>query len=130
MGTSHLVLVRHMWDHSHEVQVRPRYIREYPGPNDAQVRNRVNRSRRGPNMDQSHCVLGEARRRPQKPGQESAIWEPEPPDLGEVQVGPQSQGPGEAQVATGFTKSRGGPGGDLSPDPGVDQLRTRFTRPK
>ena len=57
-------------------------------------------------MDQSHCVLGEARRRPQEPGQESAIWEPEPPEPGEVQVGPQSQSPGEAQVATGFTKSR------------------------
>ena len=38
--------------------------------------------------------------------QESPIWEPEPPDPGEVQVGPQSQGPGEAQVATGFTKSK------------------------
>ena len=38
--------------------------------------------------------------------QESPIWEPEPPDPGEVQVGPQSQGPGEAQMATGFTKSR------------------------
>ena len=36
--------------------------------------------------------------------QESRIWEPEPPDPGEVQVGPQSQGPGEAQVATGFTR--------------------------
>ena len=38
--------------------------------------------------------------------QESRIWEPETPDPGEVQVGPQSQGPGEALVATGFTKSR------------------------
>ena len=38
--------------------------------------------------------------------QESRIWEPEPPDPGEVQVDPQSQGPGEAQVATRFTKSR------------------------
>ena len=38
--------------------------------------------------------------------QESHIWEPAPPDTGEVQVGPQSPGPGEAQVATGFTKSR------------------------
>ena len=37
--------------------------------------------------------------------QESPIWEPEPPDPGEVQVGPQSQAPSEAQVATGFTKS-------------------------
>ena len=37
--------------------------------------------------------------------QESPIWEPEPPDPGEFQVGPQSQGPGEAQVATGFTMS-------------------------
>ena len=62
--------------------------------------------------------------------QESPIWEPEPPDPGEVQVGPQSQSPGDAQVATEFTKSRGGPGGDQSPHPGADQLRTRFTRPK
>ena len=38
--------------------------------------------------------------------QESPIWKPEPPNPGEVKVGPQSQGPGEAQVATGFTKSR------------------------
>ena len=38
--------------------------------------------------------------------QESAIWESEPQDAGEFQVVPQSEGPGEAQVATGFTKSR------------------------
>ena len=38
--------------------------------------------------------------------QESPIWEPEPPDPGENQVGPQSQGPDEAQVETGFTESR------------------------
>ena len=38
--------------------------------------------------------------------QESSICEPEPPDPGKIQVGPQSQGPVEAQVATGFTKSR------------------------
>ena len=38
--------------------------------------------------------------------QESPIWEPELPDPGEFQVGPQSQGTGEAQMATGFTKSR------------------------
>ena len=38
--------------------------------------------------------------------QESPIWEPEQPDPGEVQVGPLSQGRGEAQVTTGFTKSR------------------------
>ena len=37
---------------------------------------------------------------------ESPIWEPEPPDPAEVQVGPQTKGPVEAQVATGFTKSR------------------------
>ena len=57
-------------------------------------------------MDQSHCVPGEARWRPQEQGQVSPIWEPDPADPGEVQVGPQSQGPGEAQVTTGFTKSR------------------------
>ena len=38
--------------------------------------------------------------------QESPIWEPEPPDPGEVHVRTQSQGPGEVHVATGFTKSR------------------------
>ena len=38
--------------------------------------------------------------------QDSPIWEPETPDTGEVQVGPQSKGPGETQVATGFTKFR------------------------
>ena len=32
--------------------------------------------------------------------QESPIWEPEPPESGEVKVRTQSQGPGEAQVAT------------------------------
>ena len=62
--------------------------------------------------------------------QESPIWEPEPADPGEVQVGTQSQVPGEAQLATGFTKSRGGPGGDQSPHPGAEQLRTRITRPQ
>ena len=62
--------------------------------------------------------------------QETPIWEPKPPDPGEVQVGPQSQVPVEAQVATGFTKTRGGPCGDQSSHPGADQLRTRFNRPK
>ena len=61
--------------------------------------------------------------------QESPIWEPEPPDPGEVQVGPQSQGPGDAQMATGFTKSRRGPVGDQSPDLIEDNLRNRFTNP-
>ena len=62
--------------------------------------------------------------------QESPIWEPEPPDPGVVQVGPQSPGPGDAQVATGFTKYMLGTGGEQSPDPCEDKLRTRFTRPK
>ena len=106
MGTSQLVQVRPRWDHSHHVQVRPRYIREYPGPNDAQVRTRVNRFSRGPNMDHSHFVPAEPDGDHRTQVQESPIWEPEPRDPGEVQVEPQSQGPGEAQVATGFTKSR------------------------
>ena len=100
MGTSHPVQVRPGWDHSHQVLVRPRYIREYPGPNDAQGRTRVNRSRRGPNIDQSHCVPGRPDGDHRNQVQESPIWEPEPPDPGEVQEGPESQGPGEAQVAT------------------------------
>ena len=86
MGTSHLVLVRPRWDHSQQVQVRPRDIREYPGPNDAQLLTRDNRSRRGPNMDQSHCVPGEAIGDHRTQVQESPIWEPEPQDPGEVQV--------------------------------------------
>ena len=106
MGTIYLVQVKPRWDHSHQVQVRPRYIREYPGPNDTQVRTRVNRSREAqiwvrvivfqvsPDGDHRNQV------------QQSPIWEPEQPDPGDVQVGPQLQGPGEAQVATGFTKSR------------------------
>ena len=32
------------------VQVRPRYITEYPAPSDVQVRTRVNRYKRGPNI--------------------------------------------------------------------------------
>ena len=106
MGTSHLVQVRPRWDHSNQVHVRPRYVREYPAPNDAQVRNRVIRSRRGPNMDQSHCVPGRPDGDHRNQVQESPIWETEPPDPGEVQVGPQSQGPGQAQEATEFNKSR------------------------
>ena len=57
-------------------------------------------------MDQGRVVPGEAKGDHRNEVQESPIWEPEPPDPGEVQVGPQSQGPGEAQVATGLTKSR------------------------
>ena len=90
MGTSQLVHVRPRWDHSHQVQVRPRYIREYPGPNDAQVRTRVNRSRRGPKWIRVIVfqVRPEGDQRNQV--QESPIWEPEPPDPGEVHMGPQS----------------------------------------
>ena len=110
--------------------MRPRCGIEYPGPNDAQVRTRVNRSRRGPNMDQSLVFQVRPDGDHRNQVQASPIWEPEPLDPGEVQVGPQSQGPGEAQLATGFTKSRGGPGGDQSPHPGADQLRTRYPRPK
>ena len=81
-------------------------------------------------MDQGRVVPGEAKGDHRNEVLESPICEPEPTDLGEIQVGPLSQGPGEAQMATGFTKPRLGPGGDQSPDPGADQLRTRFTRPK
>ena len=86
--------------------MRPRDTREYPGPNDAHVTTRVNKSRRGPIW--IRVILFQVRpdgdHRNQV--QESPIWEPEPPDPGEIPEGPQSQGPGEAQVATGFTKSR------------------------
>ena len=44
MGTRHLDQVRTRLDHSHQIQVRPRYIREYPGPNDAWVRTSVTRA--------------------------------------------------------------------------------------
>ena len=57
-------------------------------------------------MDQSHCDPGEPDGDHRNQVQGSPIWEPEQPDPGDVQVGPQLQGPGEAQVATGFTKSR------------------------
>ena len=86
--------------------MRPRYIREYPGRNDAQVRTRVNSP--GEAQIWTRVILfqvmpdGDHRNQVQ----ESPIGEPEPPDPGEVLVGPQSQGPGEAQVATGFNKSR------------------------
>ena len=49
-------------------------------------------------MDQSHCVPGRPDEDHRNQVQESPIWEPEPPDPGEVQVGPQSQGPVEAQL--------------------------------
>ena len=129
MGTSHLIQVRPRWDLYHQVQVRPRYIREYPGPNDAQVRTRVNRSRRGPNMDRVIVfqVRPDGDHRNQVQG--SPIWEPS----NQIQVrsrwdhsykdqvrrtGQQdSPSPGEAQVAT-------------SHHPGADLLRIRFTRPR
>ena len=64
------------------------------------------RTRRAPYGNQSHQIHVRPDGDDRNLVQESPIWEPEPPDPGEVQVGPQSQGPGEAQVATGFTKSR------------------------
>ena len=70
------------------------YVTETRGPGEAQIWIRVIVFQVRPDGDHRNQV------------QESLIWEPEPPDPGEVQVGPQSQGPGEAQVATGFTKSR------------------------
>ena len=54
-------------------------------------------------MDQSHLVPGKSRWIHGNQVQESPIWEPEPPDPGEFQVGPQSQSPGDGQVATGIT---------------------------
>ena len=91
MGTSHFVHVRPRWDHSHQVQVRPRYIREYPGPNDAQVRTRDNRSREVQIWITVIVfqVWSDGDHRNQV--QESPIWEIEPPD------------PGEEQVSTRFT---------------------------
>ena len=87
MGTSHLVHVRPRRDHSHQVQVRPRYIRVYPGRNDAQVGTRVNSP--GEAQIWTRVILFQV-----KPDgdhrnqvQESPIWEPESPDPREVQVG-------------------------------------------
>ena len=86
--------------------MRTRYIREYPGPNDAQVRPEST----GPGEAQICIRVIVFQVRPdgdhRNQVQESPIWEPEPPDPGDFQVGSQSQGPGEAQVATGFTMSR------------------------
>ena len=70
------------------------YVTETRSPGEAQIWIRVIVFQVRPDGDHRNQV------------QESLIWEPEPPDPGEVQVVPQSQGPGEAQVATGFTKSR------------------------
>ena len=67
---------------------------ESTGPGEAQIWIRVIVFQVRPNGDH------------RKEFQESPIREAEPSDPGEFQVGPQSQGPGEAQVATGFTKSR------------------------
>ena len=72
----------------------PRYAPESTGPGEAQIWITVIVFQVRPDGDHRNQV------------QESPIWDPEPPDPGEVQEGPQSQGPGEAQVATGFTKSR------------------------
>ena len=72
----------------------PKLGPESTGPGEAQICIRVIVFLVRPDGDQRNQV------------QESPIWEPEPPDTGEVQVGPQSQGPGEAQEATEFTKSR------------------------
>ena len=90
MGTSHLVQVRPKWDHSHQVQVRSRYIRVYPGRIDAQVRTRVNSPGEAQiwNRVILFQVMPDGDHRNQV--KESPIWEPEPPDPGEVLVGPQS----------------------------------------
>ena len=72
----------------------PRYGPESTGAGEAQIWIRVIVFQVRPDGDHRNHV------------QESSIWEPEPPYPGEVQDGPQSKGPGEAQVATGFIKSR------------------------
>ena len=72
----------------------PRYGPVSTGPGEAQIWITVIVFQVRPDGDHRNHV------------QESPIWEPEPPEPGEFQEGPQSQGPGEAQVATGFTKSR------------------------
>ena len=72
----------------------PNYVTETRGPGEAQIWIRVIVFQVRPDGDHRNQV------------QETPIWEPEPPDPGEVQVWPQSQGPGEVQVATGLTESR------------------------
>ena len=66
----------------------PNYVTETRGPGEAQIWIRVIVFQVRPDGDHRNQV------------QESPMWEPEPPDPIEVQVGPQSQGPGEVQVAT------------------------------
>ena len=66
----------------------PRYGPESTGSGEAQIWIRVILFQVMPDGDDRNQV------------QESPIWEPEPPDPGEVQEVPQSQGLGEAQVAT------------------------------
>ena len=72
----------------------PRLGPESTGPGEAQIWIRVIVFQVSPDGNHKNQV------------QESPIWEPEPPDPGDLQVGSQSQGPGEAQVATGSTMSR------------------------
>ena len=72
----------------------PRYGPESTGAGEAQIWIRVIVFQVRPDGDHRNQL------------QESPIWEPEPPDPSENQVGTQSKGPGEAQVETGFTESR------------------------
>ena len=78
-------------------------------------------------MDQSHCVPGEARWSHRNQVQESLIWEPEPPDPGEVQVGPQSQGPVEAQLGPETRGPGEVPMGTTVTTSGEAMLRIRVT---
>ena len=80
--------------------MRPRCGIEYPDPNDAQVRTRVNRSRRGPIWIRVIVFQVRPDGDHRNQVQECPFCETEPPYPGEVQVGPQSKGPGVAQVAT------------------------------
>ena len=75
-------------DHSQQVQVRPRYIRDYPGPNDAQLRNRDKRSRRASYGNQSQQI------------QVRSMWDHSHKVQGRRRWQQDSPSPGEAQVAT------------------------------
>ena len=78
----------------------PREGQESTGPGEAQIWIRVIVFQVSPDGDHRNQV------------QESPIWEPEPPDPGDVWVGPQSLGPEEAR------------GQQVSPNPGEAQVAT------
>ena len=78
MGTSHLMQVRHRWDHSHQVQVWFMWERESPRPGEKQLKTQDNTSGWVTVSEQCNHILMLPR------------WVPETPGPGEAQVGPET----------------------------------------